>query len=65
MLLKYCKNSLETFNITFPFISEEDDLSDLNRPTELYIHVMDLPVYQIAAPGQNRGGAFNPLLMMI
>jgi len=26
LILRYCKNSLETFNMTFPFVSEEDDL---------------------------------------
>ena len=47
LILKYCLNSKETFNTTFPFLAEEDDLDTFSspHPTMLYIHVKDLPAH--------------------
>jgi hypothetical protein len=51
LIVKYCLNSKETYNITFPFLSEEEGDLTLNvgqghRP--LFLHVIDMPVYQVA-----------------
>lgn len=45
LILKYCLNSKETFGMSFPFISDEDDLQtyDSQSPTVLFLHVKDLP----------------------
>jgi len=46
IILKYCRQSPETFNITFPFICGDEDLA-ANSQGGFYLHVIDLPVHVI------------------
>lgn len=44
VIIRYCHNSPETFNITFPFISADDGDLELDSPIPYYMHIIDLPV---------------------
>ncbi len=59
LIMKYCINSQETFGITFPFLSADEDLITYQNPVpeNLYLHVIDLPVYQIDRYRQRAGNS--------
>jgi hypothetical protein len=43
LIIQRCKNNLDSYNLTFPFIAEEDLAENLNSNQPFFIHIPDLP----------------------